>query len=334
LKSEEPVTQIIERSLIAKGIHQDFLTDVLSGLASVPKRLSCRFLYDERGSRLFDEICELPEYYLTRTEIAIMAEFANDMAQEIGPGVRLVEFGSGSSVKSRILLDSLRNPAAYIPVDISCEHLTQTVKGLKAEYPRLEILPVCADFCRDFRLPQGQHDPARTVIYFPGSTIGNFAPNEGSQLLRQIVKLSGQGGGLLIGIDLKKDVHVIERAYNDSLGVTAEFNLNLLTRMQRELDAELDEDAFEHLAFYNPDAGRVEIYIQSLEEQTIGVLGEVFALGAGELIHTEDSHKYTVDEFAAIGQQAGLELVKSWTDRNNYFAVLYFRVAGLELGNS
>lgn len=321
------MTQIIVRSLKSSAINYDFLNDVLSGLAQEPKRLSCRFLYDERGSRLFDEICELEEYYLTRTEISIMREYVTEMAKAIGPSVRLVEFGSGSSVKSRILLDNLIDPAAYIPVDISCQHLTHAVKGLAAEYPGLEILPVCADFCGDFRLPESKRDPNRTVIYFPGSTIGNFAPQEVNRLLRQIVKLCGEGGGLLVGVDLKKDIDLIERAYNDSRGVTAEFTLNLLKRMQRELDADLNEEAFEHYAFYNRQAGRVEIYIRSLEAQTIDVAGEVFPLGRGELIHTEDSHKYTVDEFAAVGQQAGLRLVKSWTDPNRYFAVMYFQVA-------
>lgn len=321
------MTQIIASSLKATAINRDFLEDVLSGLARKPKRLSCRFLYDERGSRLFDEICELEEYYLTRTEITIMEDYVKEMAHEMGPGVRLVEFGSGSSVKSRILLNSLMDPAAYVPVDISCEHLTHTVRALEVEYPELEIQPVCADFCRDFRLPKGKRDPSRTVIYFPGSTIGNFTPQEANRLLRHIVKLCDDGGGLLLGVDLKKDIHLIERAYNDSLGVTAEFNLNLLTRMQRELDAELNEQAFEHFAFYNSDAGRVEIYIRSLEDQTICVAGEVFPLREGELIHTEDSHKYTVDEFAAMAKQAGLQLVKSWSDRNHYFAVMYFQVA-------
>lgn len=320
------MTQTVERSKEAKAINQDFLNDVLTGLGRARKSLSCRFFYDERGSRLFDEICELEEYYLTRTELAIMEDYASEMNQAIGPGIRLVEFGSGSSVKSRILLDNLKNPVAYVPVDISCEHLDHTVESLAKEYSHLEILPVCADFCREFALPKARSEPNRTVVYFPGSTIGNFLPRDAKNLLGHIAKLSGENGGLLIGVDLKKDVSLIELAYNDSLGVTAEFNLNLLKRMRRELDAELNEDAFEHFAFYNSQAGRVEIYIRSLEEQTIRVAGEVFSLGAGELIHTENSHKYTVKEFAALANQAGVKLEKTWTDPKSYFAVMYFRV--------
>jgi dimethylhistidine N-methyltransferase len=320
------VTQTIERSFSATIKDQSFLEDVLTGLRRVPKRLSCRFFYDERGSQLFDEICELDEYYLTRTEIAIMQKYAAEMAREIGPGVRLVEFGSGSSVKSRILLNSITEPAAYIPVDISCQHLRQAAKILAAEYPEIQILPVCADFSQHFTLPLCTQEAAKTVIYFPGSTIGNFPREEAKRLLGQIAKLGGENGGLLIGVDLKKDVHIIERAYNDSLGVTAEFNLNLLARMQRELDADLDEDAFEHFAFYNVQAGRVETNLRSLEDQEIRVGDEVFPLRAGELIHTEDSHKYTVEEFAAMGCESGLLLEKLWTDPNYHFAVMYFRV--------
>ena len=320
------MARIIERSPAAMAMRREFLEDVLSGLNRPQKRLSCRFFYDERGSQLFDEICRLEEYYLTRTETAIMTDFAGEMADQIDSGVRLVEFGSGSSSKTRILLDRLTNPIAYVPVDISREHLYKTAKGLKKDYPHMEILPVCADFRHDFSLPSPKRRATHTAVYFPGSTIGNFLPHEARKILRQTARLSGSGGGLLIGVDLKKDASVLEPAYNDSQGVTAEFNLNLLRRMQRELDAELNEEAFEHYAFYNPEAGRVEIYIRSLEEQRIDVGGEVFPLRAGELIHTEYSHKYTVEEFAAIAGEAGLTLRKCWSDPDDYFAVLHFVV--------
>jgi dimethylhistidine N-methyltransferase len=308
------------------AMRRAFLEDVLAGLRRPRKRLSCRFFYDERGSRLFDEICRLDEYYLTRTETAIMEQYAHEMADQIDNGVRLVEFGSGSSIKTRFLLDRLSEPVAYVPVDISRKHLYRTAKGLAKDYPHLEVLPVCADFRREFVIPEPKRPATHTAVYFPGSTIGNYLPHEASEILTHTAALTGNGGGLLIGIDLKKDAEILERAYDDAQGVTAEFNLNLLRRMQQELDAELNEEAFEHYSFYNPDAGRVEIYIRSLEEQSIRVAGEVFPFREGELIHTEYSHKYTVEQFAVIAKEAGLTLRKSWTDSNNYFAVLHLVV--------
>jgi dimethylhistidine N-methyltransferase len=318
------VIQTIERSAKTLARNPAFLKDVLSGLSRERKRLSCRFFYDEHGSRLFDEICELEEYYLTRTEMAIMQDQAGEMAEALGEGVRLVELGSGSSRKTRILLDRLSDPAAYLPVDISVEHLHKTVSALAKDYPLLEVLPVGADFCRAFVLPQARRFANRTVVYFPGSTIGNFRPRKASELLENIRNICGENGGLLLGVDLKKDASLLEHAYDDSQGVTAQFNLNLLRRMRRELDAELSEEAFEHVAFYNAKAGRVELYIKSLEEQAIRVAGKVFALRTGELIHTEDSHKYTVPEFTAMANRASFCLRKAWTDAKNYFAVLYF----------
>ena len=252
-----------------------------------------------------------------------MERFAAEMAQQIDETVRLVEFGSGASVKTQILLDHLSNPVAYVPVDISREHLLDVCQGLQDDYPHLEVLPVVADFTDTFTIPDPIESPSHTAVYFPGSTIGNFEEREALQLLRNIASLCGADGGLLIGIDLQKERSVLELAYNDRDGVTAQFNLNLLVRMQNELNAELDLDGFEHLAFYNEGPSRIEIYIRSLRDQTITVDGTEFQLEAGERIHTEYSHKYTIERFAALASQAGLKLRKSWTDAKRYFAVLH-----------
>ena len=303
-----------------------FKEDVLNGLRSSPKRLSCKYFYDERGSRLFDKICELDEYYLTRTESSIMEQYAKEMGEQLGAGVALVEFGSGSSTKTRILLDNLIDPVAYIPVDISRDHLLSTVSQLLQEYSGFEILPVCADFTQDFQLPKTDRVPSHYAVYFPGSTIGNFEPASASKLLCRISSMCGMDGGLLIGIDLKKDPETLERAYDDSDGVTADFNLNLISRIERELDSDIDVSDFEHHSFYNEDKGRVEIYVRSCTDQIATVEEEEFEFTEGELIHTEYSHKYTIEEFSEIASESGFRLHKSWTDEDNYFAILHFVV--------
>ena len=303
-----------------------FRRDVLEGLSRSPKELPCKYFYDQRGSQLFDEICELDEYYLTRTELSIMERYAAEMGEQIGPGVMLVEYGSGSSVKTRILLDNLPRPAAYVPVDISGKHLESTARSLARDYPQLEVLPVCADFSEDFALPAATVDVTHAAVYFPGSTIGNFRPDRARKLLRRIAPLCGTGGGLLIGIDLQKDRSVIETAYNDRRGVTAEFNLNLLHRINRELQGDFDVEQFQHLAFYNPQLGRIEIYVVSRQDQCVSIGGRRFEIRRGERIHTENSHKYTIDAFAAMAAEVGLTLRRHWTDERRYFAVLHFAV--------
>ncbi|QDV45046.1 Histidine-specific methyltransferase EgtD [Stieleria neptunia] len=306
-----------------------FQHDVMEGLGQVPKRLPCKYFYDKRGSALFDEICDLDEYYLTRTEQAIMNRYASEMGTQIDSGAMLVEYGSGSSIKTRILLDHLIDPVAYVPVDISHRHLQRVAERLRVDYPHLEILPVTADFTRPFSLPHSREPATHCAVYFPGSTIGNFEPAEAERLLRSISERCGSGGGLLIGIDLVKDVETLERAYNDDAGVTAAFNLNLLRRIRDELDADIDVQAFEHVAFYNHQASRIEIYIRSLKQQTIRIGETSFELDAGELIHTEYSHKYTIEGFSALAARAGLELHRSWTDDERLFAVLHLVVAGV-----
>jgi dimethylhistidine N-methyltransferase len=288
--------------------------------------LSCKYFYDRRGSELFDRICLLDEYYLTRAELAIMDQYAPEMGAQIGAGAMLVEYGSGSSVKTRYLLDGLPDPVAYVPVDISGDHLRQTARELARDYPHIEVLPVCADFTQDFALPRSQRPASHAAVYFPGSTIGNFMPGEAVALLRRITQLCGAGGGLLMGIDLKKDISMIEAAYNDRLGVTAEFNLNLLRRINRELGADIDLDQFFHQARYNAQMGRVEMHLVSRRAQTVSLGRETIEFEAGETICTEYSHKYTVDEFAAVASAAGLTLRREWTTKKREFAVLHFAV--------
>ncbi len=305
---------------------ESFLDEVLLGLQQSPKTLPCKYFYDKRGSQLFDQICDLDEYYLTRTELAIMDAYAPQMAAQIGPGVMLVEYGSGSSVKTRILLDHLPEVAAYVPVDISRKHLQHTCLDLARSYPTLDVLPVCADFTTDFDLPIPQHEPTHCAVYFPGSTIGNFGRREAEKLLSQIAPLCGVGGGLLIGIDLQKDRETLEAAYNDSRGITAEFNLNLLRRINRELRGDFHLERFRHVANYNAELGRVELFLRSLRDQVVTVAGTTFGLAANELICTEHSHKYTVDGFSRMAAKAGLTLRKQWTDAEQRFAVLHYAV--------
>ncbi|MEM9186210.1 MAG: L-histidine N(alpha)-methyltransferase [Planctomycetota bacterium] len=303
-----------------------FLDDIVAGLSGRPRSLPCKYFYDERGSRLFDQICELDEYYLTRTELAIMRRHAAEMADQIGPGVMLVEYGSGASVKTELLLDELIEPAAYAPVDISRDHLTSNANRLAALYPELEVLPVCADFTESFDLPIATRRPTHNAVYFPGSTIGNFRPGAAQAMLAGIVDLCGCGGGLLLGVDLQKEAHTLEAAYNDAAGVTAAFNLNLLDRINRELDGDIRVDQFEHHAFYNQDRARVELSLVSRRRQTLTVGGRAFEFAAGEAIHTEYSHKYTIDGFARLAAEVGLTLRAHWTDDRQQFAVLHLAI--------
>ena len=303
-----------------------FLIDVLNGLRQNPRHLPCKYFYDERGSKLFDAICDLDEYYLTRAELRIMERYATEIAEAIGPDVMLLEYGSGSSIKSRLLLDALIDPTAYVPVDISGEHLKRTASGLRSAYPDLEILPVSADFTQSFRLPKASSQQHHVAVYFPGSTIGNFRPESAEKLLHQISSLCGQGGGLLIGIDLQKEIPRIEAAYNDSQGVTAEFNLNLLQRINTELGADFDTKQFEHFAWYDDEHDRIEISLRSQRKQTVTVNGERFLFDEDEKICTEYSHKYTIEGFAKIAEEAGLEVTQVWRDPEKMFGVLHLTV--------
>ena len=305
---------------------ETFRADVLRGLRATPKELPCKYFYDEAGSRLFEQICELDEYYLTRTELALMHQHAVEMADLLGRDCLLIEYGSGSSTKTRLLLDHLRNPAAYVPVDLAREHLEQSAQALAAEYPRLNILPLYADFTRPLPLPPNGKPVARRVVYFPGSTIGNFTPEQTVALLRQTAQLCGSGGALLLGADLQKDPTVLHAAYNDRQGVTAAFNLNLLVRITRELGADFSVDHFWHHALYSPVEGRMEIYLISQRDQWAHVAGERFFFAEGEPICTEYSYKYTLAALGRLATAGGFQVGRVWTDERRYFAVLYLVV--------
>lgn len=299
--------------------------EILTGLSASPKTLPCKYFYDTRGSQLFEQICVLPEYYLTRTEIAIMETYAADMAAILGPRVLLVEPGSGASTKTRLLLDKLHWPCAYVPVDISRNHLIKAADQLNRHYPDLEVLPVCTDFSQPFALPVPRQPAARTVIYFPGSTIGNFEPDAAIRLLKQLRQLAGRKGALLIGVDLNKDRSVLEAAYNDAAGVTAAFNLNLLRRLNRELYSDFKLERFQHRAVYNQAEGRIEMHLVSLDDQSVHVAGETVHFHAGESMVTEYSYKHTLPGFAVLAAQAGWSVNKVWTDEPRWFSVQYLR---------
>ncbi len=300
----------------------DFTADVIGGLMKRPKRLASKYLYDAPGSALFDRICQLPEYYLTRTELAIMRANVIEIVQEIGPDSLIVELGSGSSMKTRLLLDHLDRPRAYMPIDISREHVLETAAQLRTEYPAIDIEPIVDDFCNS-SFDSARFSGERVCVYFPGSTIGNFERAEALRLLRKIGDWCGDQGGLLIGFDLQKDVSVLEAAYNDADGVTAAFSLNLLQRMNREASANFHLQNFRHVAFYHSPAERIEIYIESHREQHVQIGDSTISFAAGERIHTEYSHKYTVAGFAAMAEKAGLAMKRVWTDDREYFAVMY-----------
>ncbi|MDJ0942552.1 MAG: L-histidine N(alpha)-methyltransferase [Kiloniellales bacterium] len=305
---------------------EDFRAAVLAGLGQPQKQVPAKFFYDAQGSRLFDRICELEAYYPTRTEIGLLRRHAGEIAEAAGPEATLVEFGSGSSRKVRILLEALQAPAAYVPIDISRAHLMGAAQELAEDYPGLPVHAVCADYTRDFALPQAVPEDAR-LGFFPGSTLGNFAPAEAARFLRRIAGLVGTGGGLLIGIDLQKDEAILHAAYNDPEGVTAAFNLNLLARMRQELGAELDLEGFRHEAHYNRARGCIEMHLVSRRRQRI-VLGDCsFDLEQGETIHTEDSRKYSLDGFRAQAQAAGWRPLEAWVDDRRLFSLHYLVAA-------
>lgn len=303
---------------------RDWYWEVVAGLQQPLKQLPAKLFYDERGSQLFDQICQLPEYYPTRTEQAIMDAYIPEMAALLGPGVLLIEYGSGSSQKTRTLLDHLPWPAGYVPIDISKEHLMQSAAEIALAYPELEVLPVCADYEKAYQISGPAQVASRRVVYYPGSTIGNFHPTEAVAFLKQLRVRCGKECELLIGIDLKKNKIILHWAYNDSAGGTAAFNLNILTRLNRELGANFDLEQFSHHAFYNEVAGRIEMHLVSLWEQTVRINGRVISLDAGESIWTESSYKYTVTEFAHLAAQVGFKLKKVWTDSQHWFSVQYF----------
>jgi dimethylhistidine N-methyltransferase len=305
----------------------DFLAEAIAGLLGSPRTLPSKFFYDERGADLFLKITELPEYYITRTEREILRRYSSEIANSIGANAELVGFGTGAGIKTRMVLENLENPIAYVPVDISKQRLAESVATLRAAMPQLEILPVCADYLQPLRLPTPSRKPDHVAVYFPGSTIGNLEPEIAQDFLQRVCRLCGRSGGLVIAVDLQKSREILEPAYNDSAGVTAEFNLNLLVRANRELHANFDLSAWRHRAIYNQDAGRVEMHLVSERQQTVEVAGEEFHFAPNEKIITEFSYKYTPEGFAALATAAGFKLAHMWTDPQQLFAVFHFTVA-------
>ncbi|WP_305908920.1 L-histidine N(alpha)-methyltransferase [Methylomarinum sp. Ch1-1] len=299
----------------------DIKDDVLSGLQTEQKVIAPKYFYDAHGSKLFDRICRLPEYYLTRTEIGLLKQYGSEIAECIGSGATLFELGSGSSSKIRLLLDAVR-PSIYVPMDISKEHLFGAASSLANDYDWLEIHAVCIDYSNSWQLPRSLQGNRR-IAYFPGSSIGNLHDNEAHALLKRIAELVGVDGGLLIGVDLIKNVKLLEAAYNDRQQVTAAFNKNLLTRLNRELNADFRLERFEHQAFYNRDMNRIEMHLSSICSQFIQVAGQRFHFRAGETIHTENSYKYSIAGFHQLALRSGFAAVKVWVDRDNLFSIHY-----------
>ena len=302
----------------------DFYCEVIVGLDQSPKRIPPKFFYDEAGSHLFESICEQPEYYPTRVETGILARYAGEIAELSGAGCCLIEPGSGSCKKVRLLLNALR-PSHYIPMDISCAHLHEAVGCIAEDYPWLDVRAVCADITRTVELPCIP-EQTRRIVFYPGSSIGNYEPREALDFLVTLAEIAGPGGGLLIGVDLQKESGVLDSAYNDANGITADFNLNLLRRINRELDGDIDIDTFRHHAFYNETEGRIEMHLVSECAQTLRIDGHSYDFAEGESIHTENSYKYTIAGFRALAEQAGFRSEAIWLDDEVLFSLHYLSV--------
>jgi len=302
----------------------DFAAEAIRGLGSEPKTLPCKLFYDKRGSELFERICTLPEYYPTRTEIGIMRRHRDEIVARLGPRIQLVELGSGSSLKTQILLDALVDPASYVPVDISRDHLWESAERIQAAYPELPVQAVCADYMESFEVPAPARSAERRVVFFPGSTIGNFHEPDARRFLGRIADLLGPGGGLLIGADLRKEEATLVAAYDDSQGVTAEFNLNVLHRLNREADSDFVVEQFYHRSVWNDAMGRIEMHLVSRVAQRVRVAGETFPLAAGEPIRTECAYKYRLSQFAELAER--FEVRQVWVDDRQRFSVQYLSV--------
>jgi len=301
------------------------IREIISGLSKKQKTLPCKLFYDESGSLLFEQICSLNEYYLTRAELEIMNSRIEKIAEHMGPECILIEYGSGNSMKIRLLLDNLKRVAAYVPIDISYDHLKESNEALAAEYPSINIFPVCADYTQQFELPLLEVNWSRKVVYYPGSTIGNYTPAQALVYLNLIADIVGRDGVLLIGVDLKKDKQIIDAAYNDSKGITAEFNLNILKRLNQEFVADFDLRNWKHHAFYSEEQGRVEMHLVSRKDQTVSLDNLRFFFSEGETILTEYSYKYSLNEFADMVSPI-YNVKHVWTDKDNLFSVQYLTV--------
>lgn len=307
---------------------EEFRLSVIAGLSARRKTLPCKFFYDAKGSHLFDRICELPEYYPTRTEFRILRDHAGEIAEMIGPDARLVEFGSGAGTKIRLLLRNMRRPAAYVPVDISRTHLVTAATNLAKDFPHLRIAPVCADYTAPFALPAiSGVTPRVNAGFFPGSTIGNFTLAEAIGFLDRSRRLLGPDSWMIVGVDLVKDARLLQAAYDDAAGVTAEFNLNLLHRINRELGGTFDIAGFAHRAVWNAEQSRIEIYLVSLKHQIARIGAHIFTFETGETIHTENSHKYSLEMFRSLAKSAGYRAINAWTDERALFSVHMLKAA-------
>ncbi len=303
----------------------DILTEVLNGLSKSPKMLPSKLFYDEKGSKLFDEICELEEYYPTRIEMQIMQKNIVEMGELLGEGTMLIELGSGSSQKIKLLLDHIPGLAGYIPVDISSEHLISSSKILKEEYPHISIFPIVADYTKHFELPLIDEPYDHRAVYFPGSTIGNFTNNEAKEFLNRIADIAGENGGLIIGVDLKKDKQILEVAYNDKKGITAAFNLNILNHVNEELNSDFDMKNFKHYAFFNEEISRIEMHLVSENEHVVNVGQSSFIFNKDEHIITEYSYKYTLEDFENIASDR-FNVERVWMDDHKLFSIQYLKV--------
>ena len=302
----------------------EMMTEVKKGLSSTPKTLPCKYFYDEKGSDLFQKICDLPEYYLTRTETSLLITIAEEIAELIGPGCQMIEYGSGSSEKMRIILSALTAPKSFTAVDISQEHLLAATNSLARDFPHLKVNAVTADFVKPFKIPALIGNGLR-MGFFPGSTIGNFSHEEVIDFLKSTREAVGPKGVMLIGVDLKKDERILRAAYNDSQGVTAAFNINLLARLNRDLGATFKLNQFQHNAYYEAALGRIEMHLVSLMEQSVTLGSEVITFRKGETIHTENSYKYSQEKFKELSFRAGYKTIKAWTDPNLYFGVFFLQ---------
>ncbi|WOI52708.1 L-histidine N(alpha)-methyltransferase [Parvularcula sp. LCG005] len=300
-----------------------FLADVLTGLNEPQKSLPCRWLYDKRGSHLFEEITELPEYYPTRTERSILTACASAVADHVGPGAVMVEYGAGSSIKTRLILDALSDPSLYVPIDVSSAYLDDTARQFEADYETLQVTPVVGDFLSPVDLPRGE-GAGRRVGFFPGSTVGNLSDDEIDRFLRHARRTLGDNGMLLIGVDLRKSEDVLVPAYDDEQGVTAAFNLNILRRINRELDADFDLEAFQHEARWNDEKSRIEMHLVSVKDQDVHLADQTIHFTKGETIHTENSRKFSLDQISAMAARTGWRVADSWTDAKDYFSVQLF----------
>ncbi len=299
-------------------VFEDLETAVINGLSQSPKQLHPKFFYDEKGSQIFDQICDQPEYYVPDVERDIFERYADEIIACLGEDCNIIEPGAGSSKKIRFLLDRM-NPAMYVPMDISAEHLRSSAQQLSQDYSTLPIHAICVDHTKPYKLPS-EIPTDKRVFFYPGSSLGNFNPEEAIHFLQDLHHKTGDGS-LLIGIDTKKPVDVLNRAYNDKAGATAAFNLNLLKRIENELDADINVDGFYHHAFYNAEIGRIEMHLYSHKKQQLRISGNIFHFEANESIHTENSYKYSIEEFQALAWEAGWKGKKVWQDEQHYFSV-------------